>query len=74
MGKDRLIRVVKTPGGEFEVDMTGRAAGRGAYICKTGKCMDICVKKKMFNKSFKCNMPETVYARLKEVMKETNNE
>ena len=32
--KKELIRVVRTPEGEFRIDTTGKAAGRGAYICR----------------------------------------
>ena len=30
--KKELIRVVRTPEGEFRIDTTGKGAGRGAYI------------------------------------------
>ena len=29
-----LLRVVKTPGGQIELDVIGRMPGRGAYVCK----------------------------------------
>ena len=32
--KKELIRIVRSPEGEFSVDTTGKKAGRGAYICK----------------------------------------
>ena len=32
--KKELIRVVKSQEGEVSVDLTGKKAGRGAYICK----------------------------------------
>ena len=31
--KKELIRIVRTPEGEMLLDSTGRANGRGAYIC-----------------------------------------
>ena len=32
--KKELIRVVKTPEGEFLLDFTGKKSGRGAYLCR----------------------------------------
>ena len=34
--KRDLQRIVRTPTGEIVADETGRAAGRGAYVCRTG--------------------------------------
>ena len=31
--KKELIRIVRSPEGEFSVDLTGKKSGRGAYIC-----------------------------------------
>ena len=42
--KRDLIRVVRTPGGEIEIDDTGKKDGRGAYLCPTRECMDKALK------------------------------
>lgn len=42
--KKDLIRVVRTPRGEIEIDETGRKDGRGAYICATRECMNKAMK------------------------------
>ena len=31
--KKELVRIVRSPEGDFSVDLTGKKAGRGAYIC-----------------------------------------
>lgn len=36
--KRELIRVVRTPEGNFIIDPTGKANGRGAYLCRQGDC------------------------------------
>lgn len=36
-----LIRVVRTPEGKVIVDPTGKANGRGAYVCRNANCIDI---------------------------------
>src|SRR3712207_4048014 len=36
--KRQLVRVVRAPGGKVAVDETGKAAGRGAYLCRQPGC------------------------------------
>ena len=36
--KRELIRLVRTPQGEVEVDPTGKRPGRGAYLCPRLEC------------------------------------
>jgi len=36
--KRELLRVVRTPDGDVRVDPTGKAAGRGAYLCRRMSC------------------------------------
>lgn len=42
--KKELIRVVRRPTGEVEVDVTGRLSGRGAYICPNVECLRAAVQ------------------------------
>jgi predicted RNA-binding protein YlxR (DUF448 family) len=37
--KKELIRIVRTPEEEIKVDPTGRAAGRGTYVCRQETCL-----------------------------------
>ncbi|MEJ8546445.1 RNase P modulator RnpM [Brevibacillus borstelensis] len=37
--KKELVRVVRTPQEEIMVDLTGKAAGRGAYVCRQESCL-----------------------------------
>lgn len=37
-GKRELVRIVRTSAGEVRVDLTGKVAGRGAYLCKVRSC------------------------------------
>ena len=37
--KKELVRVVRTPEENILVDLTGRAAGRGTYVCRKESCM-----------------------------------
>jgi hypothetical protein len=43
--KRGLIRIVRTPQGGVEVDSTGKAAGRGAYLCRRRQCWQEALRK-----------------------------
>ena len=45
-GKSELIRITSDANGECIVDYTGKAQGRGAYICRTEKCVKAAKKGK----------------------------
>ena len=36
--KWELIRIVRTPDGNIEIDRRGKKSGRGAYLCKDEAC------------------------------------
>jgi len=38
--KRELIRIVRTPDGIIRVDETGKANGRGVYLCRNRTCWD----------------------------------
>ena len=52
------MRIVRTPAGDVVPDETGRAAGRGAYVCRTGDCLDIAIKKGALSRALKTPLPE----------------
>ncbi|MCR5719682.1 MAG: YlxR family protein [Lachnospiraceae bacterium] len=64
--KKSLVRIVKTPEGEIFPDTTGRANGRGAYICKNSDCLAKAFKNKGLERSFKSSVSEEAYNRIRE--------
>ncbi|KAB3536943.1 YlxR family protein [Alkaliphilus pronyensis] len=62
--KKQLIRVVKNKEGEIKVDLTGKAHGRGAYICFDKECFKKAKKTKALNRAFECNIIDEVYEKL----------
>lgn len=66
--KKEMIRVIRTPEGEFELDATGKKNGRGAYLCPSRKCLEKAVKSKGLERSFKQAIPPEVYSRLEKEM------
>ena len=55
--KKDMIRVIKTPEGDICLDTTGRANGRGAYICNSAECLKKAVKNRGLEKSLKAQIP-----------------
>jgi len=67
--KKDLIRVIRTPEGNFEIDRTGRKNGRGAYICDDVECLKKAGKSKGLDRSFRMSVPKEVYEALeKEIL------
>ena len=64
--KKEMLRVVKNSLGEIFVDTTGKAAGRGAYICTAEECQKKLANKKLLHKAFAADVPETVYRGVEE--------
>jgi len=48
---------------EFAI-AAGHAEGRGAYICRDEKCVEMAIKKRALNRSFKCEVPKEIYEKL----------
>ena len=63
--KKEMTRVVKTADGEIFADPTGKAAGRGAYVCDEEECRKKLNDKKLLHKAFAANVAPEVYAGVK---------
>ena len=68
--KKELVRVVKSKDGDVDLDLTGRANGRGAYICNKLSCLQAARKARRFEKAFSCKIPDDVYERMEEALKD----
>jgi len=66
--KKELVRVVKPKEGDVDIDLTGRANGRGAYICRQLSCLQKARKARRFEKAFSCKIPDEVYDRMEEAL------
>ncbi len=66
--KSELLRVVRTPEGQFFLDLKGKADGRGAYVCKEEACFKRLLKTKGLERSFKGRVPQELYKELEEVI------
>ena len=64
LDKRQLVRVVRTPEGAVMADPTGKAAGRGAYMCWSTDCWTLAVTKGGLERSLKVNLSSEDEARL----------
>ena len=66
--QNEMLRISRV-NNAFQLDITHKMGGRGAYVCKDKKCIDLTIKKRLFNKSFKSNLEENIYMLLEEYEK-----
>ncbi len=62
--KKELMRVVKSPQGEIDLDLTGKKSGRGAYLCSDLACLQKARKQRRLEKAFSQQIPDEVYDKL----------
>ena len=75
-----LVRVVKTKIKEeseseeekytISLDLVGKKAGRGAYICKKSDCFNKARKARRFEKALSCQIPEEIFVLMEKELKE----
>lgn len=56
--KRELIRIVNTPDDNLEVDITGKKAGRGAYLCPTSECWEAGLKGNRLDHALRTNLSQ----------------
>lgn len=59
--KSEFLRIVKFADGKILVDYSGKAQGRGAYVCRSEKCAAELKKRRRLDKQFKTKVPDEVY-------------
>jgi hypothetical protein len=64
--KRELLRIVRAPNGEVIVDTSGRAAGRGAYLCADGACWPQALKKSAIERALSVPLPADIRSRLEQ--------
>ena len=69
--KDELIRVVRV-NDEIIIDQSGKAQGRGAYLCKNKECINQAQKRKALERAFSGKVDVSVYDKLVQTAEELN--
>ena len=63
--KKELIRIVKNKEGQIFVDKTGKANGRGAYLCDNIECLEKAIKSKRLDRTFETKIESKIYEDLR---------
>ena len=63
--KRGLLRVVRDPEGVVRYDATGKANGRGAYVCATAACIALAEKRQSFSRSLKVSPNASLFEELR---------
>ena len=61
IGKKGAVRVVRSKDGEVSLDLTGKRAGRGAYLCRDSECLEKIRSAKKLDRALKCQVPDEIY-------------
>lgn len=72
--KRELLRIIRTPQGMIEIDVTGKKSGRGAYLCYNMACFQEAIKKKRLGKALKAELSTEIIRTLEAKFKEIKPE
>lgn len=56
--KRELIRLVRTSEGNIEIDISGKKAGRGSYLCRTWECWEVALKGNQLEHAFRNSLAQ----------------
>lgn len=62
--KKELLRVVRNNEGAIRIDLTGKASGRGAYICPKTDCLQRAKKSRALERAFEQKIEPAIYERI----------
>lgn len=65
--QNEMHRLVRTPDGVAALDETGRADGRGAYLCKDMACILRAQQQRRAERALSCRVPAEIYTQLGEM-------
>lgn len=61
--KSAFVRIVRTPDGHVQLDRSGKANGRGAYVCSE-PCLQVALQKGKVAHALKCSISKEVQDQL----------
>jgi uncharacterized protein len=65
--KKELVRIVRMAQSEdIKLDLTGKIAGRGAYICRSKECLEKAYKAKRIEKALEHGISPEIYDSIRE--------
>jgi uncharacterized protein len=70
--KKELVRIVRSKEGEVSIDLTGKKSGRGAYLSKDKKAIELAKKKNILSNHLEVTIDNTLYDELIELIEKEN--
>lgn len=67
--KKDLLRIVRTPDGQLQIDLTGKANGHGAYLKKSEDAVEAARKNGALKKALSVDIPNEFYDEILKVVK-----
>lgn len=64
-----LVRVAHTPDDRYILDSTGKAPGRGAYLCPSPECLALALKRRALARAFRQALPPHAAAALEAALR-----
>jgi hypothetical protein len=68
--KKELLRIVRMPDGAVTLDRSGKANGRGVYICREAACFKKVRKSRALERSLQSAVPDEVFTEIEGLMAE----
>lgn len=66
--KQELLRLVRDAEGNVSLDLTGKKAGRGAYLCHDPECLKQAKKRRSLERSLKAKIPAALWGDIEEAL------
>ena len=70
--KKELVRIVRSPEGSVFIDFSGKANGRGAYLCKNQSCLRSAEKNRALERAFDVKIPQELLEHLCQELENMN--
>ncbi len=71
--KADFLRVARTPAGEIIAPADPKTPGRGAYLCRSGACVERALKQGALERALKTPIDQTVAASLRALVSATGD-
>jgi predicted RNA-binding protein YlxR (DUF448 family) len=68
--KRKMVRLVRMTDDNIEIDLSGKKAGRGAYLCRMEECWDSALKGNRVERALKISLAKAGRDKLMQDLKE----
>ncbi len=72
--KKDLIRIVRTPEGLVEIDLTGKKNGKGAYVKRNLEVIKKAMQNKIIDRALEIEIPTSIYEEICRILEKDGEE